>query len=228
MGKLVQEKGVPLAEKVFQVLEESILQGEIKPGDVITEPKLSKALGVSRTPIREALQHLEQENLVQIRPNKGAVVLGITREDLEVIYDMRIRLEGLAAREAAESATEEQLKAMKEVLDLQEFYVEKNDPGEQEVFDSRFHEMVYEFSGKRLLYEVLKTLHHRITRYRRLSVTDMERARQAIKEHREIYKAIMERNGGLAEELTLRHVENAKQSTLRSFGPHGTEKAAEQ
>ena len=217
MEKLVQERAVPLAEQVFQTLEEDILQGRLKPGEVITELRLSKALGVSRTPIREALQHLEQESLVEIRPNRGAVVLGITRDDLEVIYDMRIRLEGLAASLAAKTADEEQLNAMKEVLDLQEFYVEKNNPDEQEIFDSRFHEMVYEFSGKRILYEVLKNLHRRITRYRRLSVTDMDRARKAITEHREIYEAIREGNGSLADTLTIRHVENAKRSALASF-----------
>ncbi|HJA70441.1 MAG TPA: GntR family transcriptional regulator [Candidatus Lachnoclostridium stercoravium] len=217
MEKLVQERAVPLAEQVFQTLEEDILQGRLKPGEVITELRLSKALGVSRTPIREALQHLEQESLVEIRPNRGAVVLGITRDDLEVIYDMRIRLEGLAASLAAKTADEEQLNAMKEVLDLQEFYVEKNNPDEQEIFDSRFHEMVYEFSGKRILYEVLKNLHRRITRYRRLSVTDMDRARKAITEHREIYEAIRDGNGSLADTLTIRHVENAKRSALASF-----------
>ncbi|MEY8337372.1 GntR family transcriptional regulator [Lachnospiraceae bacterium 62-35] len=217
MEQFIQERGIPLAEQVFRSLEEEILQGMLRPGEVITEPKLSKAMGVSRTPIREALQRLEQENLVKIRPNRGAIVLGITREDLEVIYDMRIRLEGLAAREAAAAVSEKQLSQMNEVLDLQEFYVKKNDPQEQEIFDSRFHEMIYEYSGKRLLCEVLKTLHHRITRYRRLSVTDMERAGQAIKEHREIYKAISDKNGSLAETLTIRHVENAKASTLRSL-----------
>ena len=217
MEKLVQERAVPLAEQVFQTLEEDILQGRLKPGEVITELRLSKALGVSRTPIREALQHLEQESLVEIRPNRGAVVLGITRDDLEVIYDMRIRLEGLAASLAAKTADEEQLNAMKEVLDLQEFYVEKNNPDEQEIFDSRFHEMVYEFSGKRILYEVLKNLHRRITRYRRLSVTDMDRARKAITEHRESYEAIRDGNGSLADTLTIRHVENAKRSALASF-----------
>ncbi len=217
MEKLVQERAVPLAEQVFQTLEEDILQGRLKPGEVITELRLSKALGVSRTPIREALQHLEQESLVEIRPHRGAVVLGITRDDLEVIYDMRIRLEGLAASLAAKTADEEQLNAMKEVLDLQEFYVEKNNPDEQEIFDSRFHEMVYEFSGKRILYEVLKNLHRRITRYRRLSVTDMDRARKAITEHREIYEAIRDGNGSLADTLTIRHVENAKRSALASF-----------
>ena len=217
MEKLVQERAVPLAEQVFQTLEEDILQGRLKPGEVITELRLSKALGVSRTPIREALQHLEQESLVEIRPNRGAVVLGITRDDLEVIYDMRIRLEGLAASLAAKTADEEQLNAMKEVLDLQEFYVEKNNPDEQEIFDSRFHEMVYEFSGKRILYEVLKNLHRRITRYRRLSVTDMDRARKAITEHREIYEAIRDGNGSLADTLRIRHVENAKRSALASF-----------
>ena len=217
MEKLVQERAVPLAEQVFQTLEEDILQGRLKPGEVITELRLSKALGVSRTPIREALQHLEQESLVEIRPNRGAVVLGITRDDLEVIYDMRIRLEGLAASLAAKTADEEQLNAMKEVLDLQEFYVEKNNPDEQEIFDSRFHEMVYEFSGKRILYEVLKNLHRRITRYRRLSVTDMDRARKAMTEHREIYEAIRDGNGSLADTLTIRHVENAKRSALASF-----------
>ena len=217
MEKLVQERAVPLAQQVFQTLEEDILQGRLKPGEVITELRLSKALGVSRTPIREALQHLEQESLVEIRPNRGAVVLGITRDDLEVIYDMRIRLEGLAASLAAKTADEEQLNAMKEVLDLQEFYVEKNNPDEQEIFDSRFHEMVYEFSGKRILYEVLKNLHRRITRYRRLSVTDMDRARKAITEHREIYEAIRDGNGSLADTLTIRHVENAKRSALASF-----------
>ena len=154
---------------------------------------------------------------MEIRPNRGAVVLGITRDDLEVIYDMRIRLEGLAASLAAKTADEEQLNAMKEVLDLQEFYVEKNNPDEQEIFDSRFHEMVYEFSGKRILYEVLKNLHRRITRYRRLSVTDMDRARKAITEHREIYEAIRDGNGSLADTLTIRHVENAKRSALASF-----------
>ena len=217
MEKLVQERAVPLAEQVFQTLEEDILQGRLKPGEVITELRLSKALGVSRTPIREALQHLEQESLVEIRPNRGAVVLGITRDDLKVIYGMRIRLEGLAASLAAKTADEEQLNAMKEVLDLQEFYVEKNNPDEQEIFDSRFHEMVYEFSGKRILYEVLKNLHRRITRYRRLSVTDMDRARKAITEHREIYEAIRDGNGSLADTLTIRHVENAKRSALASF-----------
>ena len=131
MEKLVQERAVPLAEQVFQTLEEDILQGRLKPGEVITELRLSKALGVSRTPIREALQHLEQESLVEIRPNRGAVVLGITRDDLEVIYDMRIRLEGLAASLAAKTADEEQLNAMKEVLDLQEFYVEKKSKEEK-------------------------------------------------------------------------------------------------
>ena len=160
---------------------------------------------------------MEQESLVEIRSNRGAVVLGITGDDLEVIYDMRIRLEGLAAREAAECAGEEQLKEMRQVLDLQEFYVEKNDPENQEVFDSQFHEMIYEFSGKRILKDVLKKLHHRIKRFRQLSVTDMERSRKAVKEHREILQAIEEKNGELAELLTIRHVENAKASTMKKI-----------
>ena len=105
----MQQSGDPLRIQVINTLEDAILNGSYKEGDSLNELRLSKSLGVSRTPVREALMQLELEGLVKNIPNKGAVVVGISEQDVEDIYEIRIRIEGLAARLCAEKITDEEL-----------------------------------------------------------------------------------------------------------------------
>lgn len=115
--------GDPLRIQVFNTLEDAILNGSYKEGDSLNELRLSKSLGVSRTPVREALMQLELEGLVKNIPNKGAVVVGISEQDVEDIYEIRIRTEGLAARLCAEKITDEELEELEQCMALQEYYL---------------------------------------------------------------------------------------------------------
>ena len=107
-----------LRSKVFSQIEDAILTGKYAPGDGLTEMRLSEEMKVSRTPIREALRQLELEGLVEYVPSKGIVVTGIAWQDIEDIYEIRMRIEGLAASRAAENITDEELKELKDVVDL--------------------------------------------------------------------------------------------------------------
>ena len=123
---MLEHRNYTLADQVFERLETEILSGQYPRGELLTELKLCQALGVSRTPVREALHRLQQEHIVE-ETGKGFKVLGITREDLADIMEMRLRLESFAAARAAERITEEQLKQLEDTLDLQEFYLTKRD-----------------------------------------------------------------------------------------------------
>ncbi|HJB25044.1 MAG TPA: GntR family transcriptional regulator [Firmicutes bacterium] len=203
-----------LSTRVFEELEEGILSGQIPSGESLIELKLSSEMGVSRTPVREAIRMLEQKGLVQIIPNKGAVVLGISEKDLKDIYTIRMYIEGLASRWAAEHISEEQAQELTEIVDLQEFYNIKQANGKINDLDSRFHEKIYEISGSRTLQHTLSDLHHMIQRYRKLSFSAKGRAEKAIQEHREILDAICRHDGEQAERLTIQHIANARENLL--------------
>ena len=209
-------KFVSLADSVFEKIEGDILSGKYKKGETYTESKLSEIFGVSRTPIREATRRLEQENLIRIT-TKGVEILGIERSDIEDIYEIRSRIEGLAAKKSAGKITDEDLSKLRDIIDLQEFYTVKGLDEKIRDTDSEFHETIYELCGSGIYLSVLSTLHRRIRKYRRLSIKDPERALKAVEEHREIYRALSDRNGELAEVLTARHIENARDNVLKNF-----------
>lgn len=214
-SKQINQDHSSLSVRVFEELEESILNGIIKPGAHLTEMKLSAELGVSRTPIREAIRMLEQKGLVQIIPNKAAVVLGINEKDLEDIYTMRMYIEGLASRWAALNITAEQIKELAELLDLQEFYQTKNATEQINQLDSKFHEKIFEFSNSRTLQHTLSDLHHMIQHYRHISFNSSGRADKSIEEHRQIFQALANHDQDAAEKLTIQHVANAKDNLSR-------------
>ena len=205
---------VSLADKVFEQLEQDILTERYPAGEVLTEGKLSQTLGVSRTPIREAVRRLEQEGLLR-ESGKGMVVVGVTTEDLKDIYEIRRRLEGLAARRAAESDDEGLHQKLLEALELQEFYTTKGDAAKIQTLDSLFHKTIFENCGSEVLKDTLSTMHRRVQRFRRDSVTDMDRAALAVQEHRAIYDAIVSGNGDYAEALTVTHILNAYNNIMK-------------
>ena len=206
---IIEHKSISLAEQVFDRLETDILSGKYQPGEVLTELKLVADLGVSRTPIREALRRLEQEHIVEMTP-KGILILGVSQKDLEDILEIRTRIEGLAAYMAAKNITEEQLEELRETVELQEFYVPKRDADRINGMDSKFHLLIYRFSGSVPLYDTLMPLHKKLLKYRKASVENEIRSVNSSQEHRAIFEAIAARNAELAEQYMKEHIAYAK------------------
>ena len=205
---MIEHKTISLADQVFEHLETDILSGKYQRGEILTESKLSSELGVSRTPIREALRRLEQEHLIEEAP-KGNVVVGISEKDLGDIFMIRIKLEGQAAAMAAENRTDEQLSILREAVEFQEFYLERHDADRIKSMDSRFHQTIYKMCASAVFYDVLLPLHKKILKYRRASVSNTSRAEASVAEHRAIYEAIAAKDSALAEKLIIEHLNNA-------------------
>lgn len=209
----MEHKTISLAEQVFDRLENDILCGKYKRGEIFSENMLVSDLKVSRTPVREAIRRLEQEHLVETT-TKGILVLGITQEDLVDIMDLRLKIEGIAAARAAQRITDDELEELKEALELQEYYVSKKDAEHIKALDNTFHYLVYRFSGSSIIYDTLMPLHNKARKYRKASVENESRAVNSAQEHRAIYEAIAAHDPALAEQVTTKHVQNAKTHIL--------------
>lgn len=206
---IVNETALSLEEKVYKLLEDEILSGRLKSGEVMREQALSAKLNVSRTPIRSALHRLAEEGLVKISANRGATVVGVTSEDVTDIYLIRERLEGLASRLAAERMTEEEKNELKDSVELAEFYISRNDAEHLREQDTEFHRIIYNASGNRLLCKVLSDLHKNIKAYRKASLQVKGRVEKSVAEHREILEAILAKDSEEADRLTSLHIQNS-------------------
>lgn len=209
-----KHKSISLSEQIFEKLENDILIGKYSRGEVLTEIRLSEELGVSRTPIREALHRLAAEYIIE-ETSKGSVVVGISETDVKDIFDIRLKIEGLAAKGCAENITDEQLAELKEAVELQEFYISRGNVENIRIMDSRFHELLYEFCGSSVLRNVLVPLHRKTQKYRHVSVSDQTRAEVSLKEHKKIFEAIAKKDVAAAEKSAVEHIEHASQRILR-------------
>ena len=206
-------KSTSLADQVFDKLENDIIQGIYKRGELLTELKLVEQLGVSRTPIREALRRLEQERLIE-DTGKGSRVLGITEEDLQDIMSIRERIEGLAAYYATVNLTPEGLKELTHIVDLQEFYFSKRDKEHLREVDDKFHDLICTLSKRSVIADTLIPLMRKTRRYRRISIDDWERTTNTMNEHRAMFEAIASGNAELAERLATAHIVKAKRHMI--------------
>ena len=213
-------KTVSLADQVFEKLENDIIAGVYPRGEVLTELKLVEQLGVSRTPIREALRRLEQERLIK-DTGKGSLVLGITVEDLVDIMEIRQRIEGVAAAYATRHMTPEGAEELRRISELQDFYYQKKDMERLREMDDQFHDTIYELSGSTVLCDTLRPLHKKTQRYRKLSQEDNERLMASMDQHKQIYLAMTAGNAQLTQELIEEHIETAKKYMIGRFGYHG-------
>ena len=186
---------LPLRDVVFNTLRKAILKGELKPGERLMEIALAERLGVSRTPVREAMRKLELEGLVVMIPRRGAQVANITEKDLNDVLEVRIALENLSIENACARMTEEQLAEA----------------------DVAFHEVIYKSSDNRRLNQVLNNLREQIYRYRVEYLKDEETRNLLVKEHEEIYEAIRNRDVKQAQEISYQHIENQREAIIRSI-----------
>lgn len=204
--------GSSLRNKVFKYIKSHIISGAYNPGDTLLESKLAEELGVSRTPIREAIRLLELEGLVEVTTKKGAVVLGISSEDVQDIYAIRQMVESLAARWAAERISDADLKELQKLHELMEFYGQKQNVEEVAELDNQFHRIIYAGSGSRILYLTLRNLHQYVRMARIKSLSFHNRLPQTITEHQAILDALVARDPQAAENALAEHVKNVYQN----------------
>lgn len=207
--------GSNLTAKVYKSLREDILSGKYPVGTALTESMVAEEYAVSRTPVREALRQLELARLVKIIPNKGAVVEGITKKDLDDIYEIRLLIERLAAEKAAKHATPDDIAQLKEIIDLTDFYFARQDFEKLKSMDGRFHEYIYALSGRRILGDILSDLHSLLIRFRGDSMRCVGRTEQTIREHRDILDALAAHDAKRAGELVNLHIANSYHNILK-------------
>lgn len=195
-----------LRGRVFDTIRDRIISGEYPNDMELRELTLAKEFNVSRTPIREALRQLELEGLVNIIPNKGAYVIGITKRDIIDIYYMRSLLEGLCAKMAVHNITEEQLQDLEENIDLSEFALSKKRMDHVVDLDNEFHDLLYRASNSRMLHRTLSDFHQYLEPLRKKSLSDSERVSNTIDEHRKIVEAIKNKDEKKAYDLANGHI----------------------
>lgn len=209
-----------LRGKVYESIREDILSGKYPQNTELKEAAIGAELGVSRTPVREALRQLELEGLVNIIPNRGAFVNRITAKDVQDIYIIRSMLEGQCARWATEYITEEQLEGLEETLCLSEYHTKKGNYEKLYELDSLFHEQLYRASNSRILNHVLSDFHDYVKRVRRVTLATRGRSVKSTEEHRAIFEAVRDRDADRAEALAKEHVKH----TIECIQGYGLEK----
>jgi DNA-binding GntR family transcriptional regulator len=208
---------LPLRDVVFNTLRDAILRGELEPGQRLLEIQLAKKLGVSRTPIREAIRKLELEGLVSMIPRKGAIVASITQEDLRDVLEVRTVLESLAVELACQKRTEEDLDALRlaEVGFRKE--INSNSPTMIATKDAAFHDVIYKMTGNQRLIQILNNLREQMYRYRLEYIKDEAKRLVLVKEHSEIVDAIKRRDEKTAKEVIVKHIINQKATIMENL-----------
>ena len=217
---VAQDDSQTMSENVFRRIQAAIVKGEIAPGSKISEPELARTYGISRGPLREALNRLEGQKLLVRMPHVGARVVSLGKRELEELYDVRAELEGMACRLAAERMSDEDIAELRQVLETHErdeafqagvgYYQQEGD------FD--FHYKIIQGSGNRTLTQMLcGELYQLVRMYRIQFSATPNRPRQAFAEHHRILDAIADRDGELAELLMRRHIGASKRNIARHY-----------
>lgn len=208
---------LPLRDVVFNTLRQAILRGELKPGERLMEIALANRLGVSRTPVREAIRMLELEGLVIMIPRRGAQVAQITEQDLNDVLEVRLGLEELAVRFACERITDEEIKALGLAVKEFEKKMSNNDLSAQAETDVKFHEIIYGATHNRRLVQIINNIREQMYRYRIEYLKDVESRKTLVKEHYEICDALKRRDAESAVEKMCIHIRNQQEAILRSL-----------
>ena len=208
---------LPLRDVVFNTLREAILKGDLEPGERLMEIALANRLGVSRTPIREAIRKLELEGLVVMIPRRGAQVASITKKDLQDVLEVRSSLEVLATELACERINAEQLDALKGALNRFEEVLGSGDVSVIARADVDFHDVIFSATGNARLVQILNNLREQMYRYRLEYLKDFSSHARLLEEHRQLMEAIAARDQKNAAMIIKAHIENQEISVIRNL-----------
>lgn len=197
----------PLGEVVFEYLRESILNGDLKPGERLMEISLAEQMGVSRTPVREAIRKLEKEKFVEMIPRKGAYVADLTAKDILDVLEMRIILEGFAAALAAERISDEEMDALIISYDNFEKAVKTEDRAFMLEMDNEFHDHIFKATKNNKLIEIVKDLHDQFQRFRLIYFNEFDNYTELQTWHGRILTSIKEHNANEARIAAEQHVQ---------------------
>lgn len=211
----------PLRDLVLEAIREAIINGSLQPRERLMEIQLAEELGVSRTPVREALRKLELEGFIVMVPRKGAYVSDLSMKDIADVFEIRAALEGLAAALAAERITDEELEEMERLLVEKGEAIKHDDINKLVEVDTKFHETMYKASRNGRLGSIISNLREQIQRFRLTSLSVPGRKRESLHEHRGIVEAIQARDMQLARHLAQEHIENAENVLIESLKKGG-------
>ncbi len=215
--KVNMNEYLPLRDVVFNTLRQAIITGEFAPGERLMEIALANRLGVSRTPVREAIRKLELEGLVVMIPRKGAEVAKITEKDLRDVLEVRSSLEELAAELATERMNDEIKEKLEKALQNFKEAIESENNAAIADSDVEFHDVIFEATGNARLIQIISNLREQIYRYRLEYVKDTEYHVTLLKEHQELVKAMSAGKKEEARKIMKKHIDNQEMTVIRNI-----------
>ena len=219
MKKLVIKESKTIRRKVYDLLREQLLSGEIPPHERLIETKIAQEVGISRTPVREALHNLELEGLIEAIPRVGYVVKAISKDEIEKICEIRTINECFAARWATKRITQKELETLAKNLSVSEAEAKGGNPRSFVEYDAEFHEIVARASGSERLLELCQMLRRHMLRYRIESIFTADNVLRAIAGHQRIFDCIAKKDEEGVEQAVKDHLEISKRDVLQyAFG----------
>ncbi len=215
--KVTMNEYLPLRDVVFNTLRQAILKGELEPGERLMEIQLAERLGVSRTPIREAIRKLELEGLVLMIPRKGAEVAKISARSLRDVLEVRRALEELAIELACQRMSEEDIDNLQKAQDDFKAAISEGDAMKIAETDEHYHDVIYEGTQNGKLIQMLNNLREQMYRYRLEYIKDEDKRKILILEHERILKAVRERKVADAKEAMREHIDNQEITVAKNI-----------
>ena len=206
-----------LGEHVFESLKRAIINGNITAGEWLVESHIAETLGISRTPVREAIHKLEREELIERQPRGGFTVLSLNRKDIEETFGIRSMLEGYAARLAAEKHKKEELKPSEEKVKEFQKALDQKKMNELPAINTEFHDLLYALSKSPKLISIINGLRDQIFRYRKMNLKEEKFATTSNQDHIQMLESIRKRNAEAAERLTREHILRGREIVLKEF-----------
>ena len=207
----------PLREAICESLRNAIKKGKLKPGERLMEVQLAGELGISRTPVREAIRKLEQEGYVIMLPRRGTYVSSVSVHDVQEIFEIRTALESLSTGLAARRIENEELERLQKLLAAIEGFIEKRDIDNIVKTDIEFHDLLYHVSRNERLGQIISNLKEQLSRFRTLSMSYPGRLEETLEEHREMVEAIASGDVEAAREAAERHMVRAEETLLKAM-----------
>jgi len=215
MKKLLKLEGYDLlSKKIYRILKKEIIKGSFEPGDKVLEGKIADQMGISRTPVREAIRVLAAEGFVILSPNQGVVVRSVSAENIREVLQIHSVLEGLAARLSCEVINEEDLKELENCVNKMEKLANKKDSSTYSEVDLKFHELIVNICRNKRLIQMRKNISDQAQRYRISSLSIPRRLKESLKEHQKILEAFKTKDPKKADSTSQKHIQNALKNIL--------------
>lgn len=218
MDSIISDKSaLPLSANLYNEIQADILSGEIPDNSKLTEQTICKKYNVSRTPVREAFRQLETDGLIEYIPNRGAFVKGLTKRDISDLFDLRTLFEIQAVEWAIKRMSSEEIEALRETLEFMEFYTLRNDIEKVLMFNSQFHNIIYEGTNDRMLQKTLYTYQTYLKHSVPSKTYSADQLNQILEEHRAIFNAVDTKNSAAGRKAMEYHMNQSKLRRISNY-----------